>query len=67
MTLHLFLAGSLTACLFEDCGTCEKVTVEADGTVTRGQSMLLCGDELADKQNSAPQIIDGKTVYWECY
>ena len=61
------MAVSLTACIFEDCGNCELVTVDADGNVTRSTPMLKCGDELTACLNSSPEYVDGKTIYWDCY
>jgi hypothetical protein len=62
------LMGLLPACdLLEECGTCELVTIQADGTTTRGTPLPYCGDALAEKKNSSPVIVGGVTTYWDCY
>jgi hypothetical protein len=53
--------------LLEECGTCELVTIDADGNTTSGTPLPYCGDALADKKNSSPQTIGGVTTYWDCY
>ena len=64
----LFLALVPACNLLEDCGTCELVTVDADGNTTFGAPQLFCGDALEDKMNSNPrQTPDGGLQYWECY
>jgi hypothetical protein len=58
----------LPACeLVEKCGTCELVTVSADGTKTYGTPLPYCGDALKEKQNAPPVTVGGVTTYWECY
>jgi len=64
----VLLIGVIPGCeLLEECGTCELVTVDADGNETFGTPLPFCGDRLAEKQNSAPVTIDGVTTYWDCY
>lgn len=64
----LLLLGFLPGCdLLEECGTCELVTIDADGNETRGTPLPYCGDALAEKQDSSPQTIGGITNYWDCY
>ncbi|MCK4747364.1 MAG: hypothetical protein KAT15_10025 [Bacteroidales bacterium] len=66
--VFLGVAGFLPACdLFEECGTCEWITIAADGTETRSAPLPYCGDELANKQDAAPITIGGVTTYWDCY
>jgi len=62
------LVGFLPACeILEECGTCELVTRQADGTETRSAPLPFCGETLDEKKNSQPQEIGGVTTYWECY
>ena len=59
--------GLVPACdILETCGTCEMVTVENDGSLSYSAPTIFCGNELADKEDSGPEEIDGKTVYWVC-
>jgi len=66
--LFVCVIGLLPACdLLEECGTCELVTIQADGTETRSTPLPFCGDQLDDKKNSSPVTIDNVTTYWDCY
>jgi hypothetical protein len=66
--LVLSLLALAPACdLLEECGTCELVTIDADGNTSYGTPMLYCGDDLKDKQNSSPITVGGVTTYWDCY
>lgn len=66
--LFCFAALTLPSCEFlENCGTCELVTTEADGTITYGTPLPFCGDDLIEKQNSEPTSIGGITTEWNCY
>ena len=54
--------------IIEECGSCEQVTEDKDGNeVSRGTALLLCGDELREKDN-APLVPlpDGGVSYWVC-
>ena len=58
----------IPACDFlEECGTCEFITVDADGNRSSGTPMFFCGDDLQERQNSSPVTVGGVTTYWECY
>jgi hypothetical protein len=62
------LMSLLPACeLLEECGTCELVTIQADGSTSRGTPLPFCGDALAEKKNSSPVTVGGVTTYWDCY
>ena len=66
--LVLFAMGFLNSCdLIEECGTCELVTEQADGTTTKGTPLPFCGDDLADKEDQSPVTVGGVTTYWNCY
>jgi hypothetical protein len=66
--LFLFGIVGLPSCeLLEECGTCELVTVDADGNKTFGTPLPFCGDALIEKQNSSPVTVGGITTYWDCY
>ena len=66
--LFVCVIGLLPGCdLLEECGTCELVTIQADGTESRSTPLPFCGDELANKRDSDPQTIAGVTTYWDCY
>ncbi len=66
--LFIFSLGMLSACeLLEECGTCELVTVDADGNKTFGTPLPFCGDALIEKQESNPVTVGGITTYWDCY
>ena len=65
--LCAFVMGLFPACdLLETCGTCERVTVEDDGSLTYSTPTIFCGDEFTDKQDAGTVEIDGKLVYWIC-
>lgn len=54
--------------LVEECGSCELVTEDKDGNKTYGTPLLLCGDELKDKENEPLENLpDGGVSYWNCY
>ena len=66
--LFVFVVGMLPACeLLEECGTCELVTVDADGNETLTTPLPYCGDNLVDKQDKPPVTGGGITTYWDCY
>lgn len=66
--LVVSLMGLFPACeLLEECGTCELVTIAADGTTTRGTPMPYCGDALKERKNSSAVTENGVTTYWDCY
>lgn len=59
--------GIIPACdLLEECGTCEMVTVELDGSLTNSTPTIFCADELADKKDAGTVEVDGKLIYWVC-
>ncbi len=63
----VFVLGFLQACdLLEECGTCEFVTEQADGTETIGSPIPSCGEDLADKEEQLPRTDAGVTTYWNC-
>ena len=67
VALFVFVLGMLPACdLLEECGTCEMVTMEADGTLTYSTPSLFCGDELKEKKEAGTVEVDGKFIYWIC-
>ena len=52
----------------EECGSCELVTEDKDGVKTYGTPLLLCGDELKEKDNAPLENLpDGGFSYWNCY
>ena len=59
----------LPACdIVEECGECELVTEEPGGNKTYGTPLLLCGDELKEKDNESPETLpNGNVTYWNCY
>ncbi len=60
--------GLLQGCdIFEECGTCEQVTIDADGNETRTKSFPYCGEDLQSKKDSSPITGGGITTFWECY
>jgi len=62
------MTGFTTSCeLLEECGTCELVTIAADGTETRSTPLPFCGEELQNRKDSSPETVGGVTTYWECY
>jgi len=64
----LLSLGLLQGCeVFEECGTCELVTIDAAGNETRTTPLPYCGEELQNKKNSSPQTAAGITTFWECY
>lgn len=66
--LVLGLFSLVPACdLLEDCGTCELVTIDADGNTSYGTPLVFCGEQLEEKMNSEPVTVGGVTTYWECY
>ncbi|MEN8230328.1 MAG: hypothetical protein ABFS38_19355 [Bacteroidota bacterium] len=65
--LFVFVLGILPSCdILEECGTCEMVTLEADGTLTYSTPTLLCGDDLTEKKEAGTVVVDGKSIYWIC-
>lgn len=65
--LFVLILGAPPACdLFEECGTCEMVTVELDGTLTYSTPTIFCAEDLADKKDAGTVVVDGKAVYWIC-
>lgn len=66
--LLLVALGAIPACnLIEECGTCELVTEQADGTTSYGTPLPFCGDDLKEKEDASPVTIGGVTTYWNCY
>jgi hypothetical protein len=59
----------IPACdILEECGTCVWTTEDADGNIVdEGVPQPVCGDNLYEKENAAPETIDGLTYYWNCY
>jgi len=59
----------LPACdIVEECGSCELITEDKDGNKTYGTPLLLCGDELKEKENEPLETLpDGGVSYWNCY
>jgi len=54
--------------IIEECGECELVTEDTDGSKTYGTPLLLCGDELKEKEDEPLETHpDGKVSYWNCY
>jgi uncharacterized lipoprotein YehR (DUF1307 family) len=63
----IFIAFMLTACgAIDDCKSCSKVTYNDDGEIGRTPGVPYCGDELAEKENTAPVTVLGVTTVWEC-
>ena len=57
----------VTACgSVDDCKSCSKVTYDDGGEISRTPGVLYCGDELADKESTAPVTVLGVTTVWEC-
>ena len=57
----------LTACeAIDDCKSCSKVTYNDDGEIGRTPGVKYCGDELAEKESTAPVTVLGVTTAWEC-
>ena len=66
--VFVFALGLLPACdILEECGTCTLFTEDADGNITEGTPLPLCGDALTEKQDQLPVTVGGITTYWECY
>jgi len=66
--IFVSVMGLLPACeLLEECGTCELVTENADGTVDYGTPLPYCGETLSEKKNSSPVTVGSVTTYWNCY
>ncbi len=62
------LTGLTVSCdVFDKCGTCELVTVDANNNETRSTPLPYCGEDLKDREDSSPETIVGVTTYWECY
>ena len=54
--------------IVEECGSCEQVTEDTDGIKTYGTPLLLCGDELKDKENESLETHpNGDVSYWNCF
>jgi len=53
--------------ILDECGTCEMVTIDANGNETRSTPLPFCGDELKDKKDSPREEIGDVVTYWECY
>ena len=53
--------------ILDECGTCELVTIDANGNETRSTPLPYCGEELKTRKDSQPETIGGVTTYWECY
>ena len=64
---YILIASLLTACgETGDCKTCSKVSYEDGHEISRTPGVLYCGDELSEKENTAPVTILGVTTVWEC-
>ena len=62
------LTGLTVSCeILEECGTCELVTIDANGNETRSTPLPYCGEELKDRKDSSQETIGGVTTYWYCY
>ncbi len=62
------LTGITASCeILEECGTCELVTIDANGNETRTTPVPFCGEELKSKKDSPSETVGGITTYWECY
>lgn len=59
----------LPACDFvEECASCELITEDPQGGKTYDTPLLLCGDELKEKENESPETLpNGDVTYWNCY
>lgn len=68
-TVVLLALGVLPACnIIEECAKCEFVQEYSDGTPTSyGPPLPVCGDALAEKEDTPPVTINGVTQYWNCY
>lgn len=68
MVLGLAMCMLPSCNIVEECGSCELVTEDAVGNKTYGTPLLLCGDELEEKDNEPPEDLPGGGVsYWNCY
>ena len=65
--VFLFLCMVPGCDIFSECGTCEYVTIDAEGNETRSAPQPFCGESLQEKLNDVPETIDGVTTYWDCY
>jgi len=66
--MFVVLVGVVPGCdLLDECGTCELVTIDADGNTTYGTPLPFCGEQLAEKRDKPPVTVGGITTYWECY
>ena len=62
------MTGLTASCeLLEECGTCELVTIAADGTESRSAPLPFCGEELQSRKDSPSETVGGVTNYWYCY
>ncbi len=62
------LTGLTASCeLLDECGTCELVTIDANGNETRTTPLPYCGEELKTRKDSSSETVGGVTTYWECY
>jgi hypothetical protein len=65
--VFIIIAFMLTACeAIDDCKSCSKVTYNDDGEIGRTPGVQYCGDELAEKESTAPVTVLGVTTAWEC-
>jgi hypothetical protein len=63
----MLIASLVTACgAIDDCKSCSKVTYNDDGEIGRTPGVPYCGDELAEKESTAPVTVLGVTTAWEC-
>jgi len=53
--------------ILDECGTCELVTIDANGNETRSTPLPYCGEELQDRKDSNQENVGGVTTYWYCY
>ncbi len=64
----VFLAIVIPSCeLFDDCKNCSLVTYIDGEYEEETTSVLYCGDELEEKEDASPVIIDNRKTQWECY
>ncbi len=68
-TLMVLALCILPSCdIVEECGSCELITEAPDETKTYGTPLLLCGDELKEKQNEPLENHpNGDKSWWNCY
>jgi hypothetical protein len=63
----MLIAALVNSCSgVDDCKSCSKVTYDDGGEISRTPGVLYCGDELAEKENTAPVTVLGVTTVWEC-